>query len=41
MVAWTVVFVLTYFVPLSVFTVSVTWNVTELGPATSWDPVCS
>ena len=35
MVACTVVFVLTFFVPLRVVTVSVTWTVTELGPAVS------
>jgi hypothetical protein len=35
-VAWTVVLVLTFFLPLRVVTVSVTWTVTELGPAASF-----
>jgi hypothetical protein len=34
-VARTVVLALTFFVPLMVVTVSVTWTVTELGPAIS------
>ena len=33
MVAWTVVLVLTFFLPVRVVTVSVTWTLTELVPA--------
>ena len=36
MVAWTVVLVLTFFLPLRVVTVSVTWTLIELGPAFSF-----
>ena len=35
-VAETVVLVLTFFLPLKVVTVSVTWTLTELGPAVSF-----
>ncbi len=35
-VAWTVVFVLTFFLPLRLVTVSVTWTVTEIVPAISF-----